>query len=78
MRITPNDSPARLARFPRDTWIVLRVLTGSILLSPEAQILTSGGGLPVAVADNIVRIVWPAGDLWVQGSIGAIAEVILP
>jgi len=80
MRITLIDSPSPIATIPRFQHVILRVISGSILIGRDRQSVESGGGLPVAAADNIVTLAWDAGPLWMAADPGtqATAEVIVP
>lgn len=80
MRLILVDSPRQVARVPRFTHLILRVITGAVLLARDRQTLSDGGGLPVAVADGIQDLAWDAGDLWMAAASGTTSdvEVIVP
>ena len=80
MRITLVDTPRHIAPVPRFTHILLRVISGDVLLGRDRQSISDGGGLPVAVADGIQNLAWDTGELWMSAATGttAVAEVIVP
>ena len=54
------------------------MITGAVQLGTEQIELLSGYGLPVATTDNILSVVWPEDQLWIQSSpLGTVADVEL-
>jgi len=80
MRITLIDSASPIATIPRFQHVILRVISGTILIGRDRQSVENGGGLPASVADGIVTLAWDAGPLFMAAASGtqATAEVIVP
>jgi len=81
MRLTLIDTPRKIAQIPKFSHLILRVTAGALRLGRDEQDLVSGGGLPVAVADNIVNLDWDIGAIWMvsdpAGSTSTV-EVLVP
>lgn len=79
MRITLTDSPRKLARLARPSWIHARVISGAATLAEFNQDILDGGGLPITVSDGIVSLKWECTELWIAGNpAGSVVEVIVP
>jgi hypothetical protein len=78
MRVQVTDTPRLFSTRRNPRWITLRVITGAVKLGTEQIELLSGYGLPIATTDNIVSVVWPEDQLWIQSSPpGTVADVEL-
>ena len=81
MRISLVDSPRHIASIPKFQRIILRVISGGVVLGRDRQTLDDGGGLPVSSTDNIVQLEWDAGAVFMAASPSgsqAVVEVIVP
>lgn len=81
MRIGLVDSPRLIADPPRFLHVILRVISGDVLVGRDRQTLSDGGGLPVAASDGIVTLFWDAGALYMASTPAgtqASIEVIVP
>lgn len=76
MRITLVDSPRSICHIPKFQNLILRVISGGVIVGRDRQTLADGGGLPVATTDNIVTLPWDAGALYMAATpAGTTAEV---
>lgn len=78
MRLTLQETP-RLVTARRDPqWVHIRVISGNARVSVDSADLypnSGGGGLPLAVADGLVSMVWPVQEIWLACPPGGAAEI---
>ena len=80
MRIKLPDTPRRLARLNRPSYVHIRIVSGTVRLSSDQESLLGGDGFRVGTSDGILSLRWEAEQIWAAAESGSNAEmeVLLP
>jgi hypothetical protein len=81
MRLSLVDSPRNICHIPKTLNVIMRVISGDVIVGRDRQTLADGGGLPVGTSDGIVTLAWDAGALFMAASpagASAVVEVVVP
>lgn len=78
MRLTLQETPRLVTTRRTPAWVHIRVISGDARVSVDSADLypnSGGGGLPLAVADGLVSLVWPVQEIWVSCPPGGAGEI---